>query len=536
MNHIHYTFEKSRCGEIVPAFVLPDGTNKPLHSMIDPKREAQRLLSTIGNAGFLVFLGLGGGFISEAALELTNAQIIVIDFDKDSIAQLLKGRDYSKLLSNNRFSLLIDPSAQEIKNFFIQNYKPALYGGIQTIPLRTRTEQDQEKFDIVVKCIQEVIEIISGDYSVQSHFGFRWFSNIIRNVKNTKNANEDFFSQTEDIHEAAIVAAGPSLDQQLPCLAELKSRKVYIISSDTAAGILLHNGIEPDVIVTIDCQFISYYHFLGNKLKNIPLILDIASPPLLYDFAASPVFFCSGHPLAQYISANWRHFKYLDTSGGNVTYACLSLAETLGAKYITLFGTDFSYINSQAYAKGTYFYPYFSKRQNRLLPLETQFSAFLYRSPFLPPESGKKKNYYETSSLRFYRNKFEEKVSGMSAEIICADGLGVPLNLKKALRGDVIPSENETQRIANGEKKTNISGVEFLEQYRNDIFALPAAYEKENYILKLNEKERQIFTTLLPLTAAIKKRNMGIETKYLIEEVKSFSVREIEKVLNSRSS
>jgi hypothetical protein len=522
-----YTFSVSRSGETVPVFSAPSGNSKPLHSMIDPKREAQRLVSTItGETGFVVFLGLGGGFAPQEALENTPAQVLVIDFCLDSIAQLFSAMDYTRLLKDGRFSLLVDPDNDEIYDFIITNYRPSICGGVKSILLRTRTELDLDLFDAASKVIQEAIETVSSDYSVQAHFGIRWFSNIIRNLKTAETATENFTQKYPEspVFETAIVAAGPSLDQQLTALAEYKSRKVFIICSDTALPVLLHHGIEPDTVVSIDCQHISYYHFIGCKMDNIPLVLDIASPPLLCGLSSSPLFFTGGHPLAQYVSANWQPFPYLDTSGGNVTYACLSLAENLGAQRITLFGADFSYINSRTYARGTYIYPFFEKKQNRLSPLEALSSAFLYRSPFLPPEDEKKSGYYETSSLRFYRKKLEEKAAVMNAHISCAQGLGAALNLK---------SQKTMPYSFSGffAKKSGKNSMDFLGQYRNDIKNLPAAHGKKNYLKELDAKNTQIFFTLLPSAAALKQRNPRlIKIEDLIEETKRYCLNEIDLV------
>jgi len=525
-NSKFYVFQKSRSGETVPALCLPQGT-QPLHSMVDPKREAHRLVSALGpDTGFIIFFGLGGGFLPEAALKLTDAFVIVIDFNKDAIAQLTANKDYSKLFKNNRFILLTDPSSYEIKSCILEHYKPALHGGIKTIPLRQRIEIDKPLFDCAAAAIHEVIEIITSDYSVQAHFGIRWFSNIIRNIK-TIDTGEQPNSVFAEHNEAAIVAAGPSLDTQIQSLAELKKRGVFIISSDTALPVLTHNGIQPDVVVSIDCQHISYYHFLNagiNINSNIPLVLDIASPPLLSGFTGfKPVFFSGGHPLVRYLSNTWRSFPVLDTSGANVTYTCLSLAEYCGIKRITIFGADFSYVGSQTYARGTYVYPYFHKRQNRLSPLEAQFSKLLYRSPFLTDSQNTTKNYYETSSLRFYRKKLEEKAAGMHAEIIIEKGFGAPVSINKG--------QSTEHKKENKEQKNNITGIEFLKQYRNDIAALPQFTGKENYLKKLNEKQTQVFITLLPYAAAIKKRKPELGCKELIKEVKCCCIADIERVL-----
>jgi len=541
MNKINYVFEKSKTGETVPLFKLQEG-NQSLHSMIDPKKEAQRLISGICGEDFIIFLGLGGGFAAEAALESANARVLVIDFDKDSITQLFANISYAKLTKNKHFTLLVDPDEQEIKNFLIENFKPALYKSLKTIPLRTRIEKDKENFDKTITAIQEAIEIITADYSVQAHFGKRWFSNIIRNIKYIKTNNQQpdkkinalentagggVLNPSARIKEAAIVAAGPSLDCQIKTLAELKSKGAFIISTDTALGALSHNGIEPDAVVSIDCQHISYYHFIGNKLKNIPLILDIASPPLLAGLFQSPLFFCGGHPLAKYFSGCCKKLQSLDTSGGNVTYTCLCLAESLNAEHITLFGADFSYVDNKTYARGTYLNSFFSKKQNRFYPLESQETAFLYRSPFLPREEEANQRYRETSSLRFYRKKLEEKSSMMKAVVISAPGFGAPIRL---IKNDKYEINNEELEIGNGEwDSKNSEG--FLKNYREDILKLPEARQKEFYFDVLNEKQKVIYTTLLPYIAFYKKRNPELKQNELIENVKRKCAEEIARVL-----
>jgi len=529
-----YTFLKSRNGENVPAFILPNGDTQPLHSMIDPKKEAERLISSssITNNSFLIFFGLGGGFAPLAALEQSDSRVTVIDFNKNDINELLKGKDYSALLNNDRFTLLADISPEELKTFIIENFNPALSTGIRTIPLRARIERDTDKFDEAAAVIKQAIEIVSGDYSVQAHFGIRWFSNIIRNISQTGKYNNNFFTELKksNIKKAAVVAAGPSLDRQLSSLAMFKSHGGFIISTDTALGALLNNNIEPDAVVSIDCQLISYYHFTGLNMRRIPLIMDIASPPLLCGLSSAPIFFSGGHPLCSYFNSNWKYFPRLDTSGGNVTYACLSLAESLNIPRITLFGADFSYIRSRTYARGTYIYPYFYNRQNRLSPMEAQMSRFLYRSPFLPQEDGQRKNYYETSSLRFYREKLEEKVFSMSQHVTCEPGDGAPVNTGNSSRKECEEHLDIGENITDNKE---ISGEDFLKNYRDDISILPQVRERENYLLKLNSKEKQVFTTLLPLAAAVKKRRPELELKELIEETKRFSAAKIEAVLKN---
>jgi hypothetical protein len=515
-----YSFLQARNGDIVPAFVLQDGKTAPLHSTVDPGREAQRLVSTVPeDTGFVIFLGLGGGFAPQAALDSTSAQIAVIDFDEEGVKELLSSKDYSVLLNNERFSLLVDFSESKINKFILEQYKPVLHGGIKVIPLRTRTEQDQIKFEKAAAAIQQAIDSVSADYSVQAHFGIRWFSNIIRNLINMERLPApQKTAPPQSVSEAAIVAAGPSLDLQIDALLQSKKNGAFIICSDTALPVLLQNNIKPDIIVSIDCQHISHYHFIGCDIKDadggIPLLLDIASPPMLSRFSSSPLFFISGHPLAQYISRCWKTLPQLDTSGGNVTYACLSLAESLGAKRITLYGADFSYVHSRTYARGTYVFPYFERKQTRLSPMEAMLSAFLYRAPFLPRQSGEQ-TYYETASLRFYRNALEQKAAMASTQISSAPGLGAPINLPAA-----ISHNTEKRQFLFTEEKPKMTAIDFLKDYRDKIASITEAKDGAG-----------LFTTILPLAAALKHRNPELKTKDLIEETKRYCIQEINKLI-----
>ena len=157
---MNYTFLTAKNNEIVPVI-----NGLPLHSTIDPLREAEKLLATIPeDTGFLIFLGLGGGFAPLAALK-NGARVIVIDYDKSAVNQLLASKDYSPLLNNHNFTLLTDPQINDIQEFILTNYKPALHGGVRVIPLRTRTDHDKELFENAATVIQKAIETTSGDYT-----------------------------------------------------------------------------------------------------------------------------------------------------------------------------------------------------------------------------------------------------------------------------------------------------------------------------------------------------------------------------------
>jgi hypothetical protein len=247
---------------------------------VDPRREGARLVeASVSAEGYLIFLGLGGGYYPEAALEREDIQqILVIDFDIHGVAELLASREYIRLFNDPRFTLLVDSSGEILEQYILETWKPALYGGIRVIPLRQRVEQEEERFGQAGDAIKKAIDRLSLDYSVQAHFGKRWFSNIIRNVLTAEKSAPPL----PPVKKAVICAAGPSLDEQIPRLAEYgakKKRDCFIIGVDTALPALLKSDIIPDAVISIDCQHISYYHFMGLSPQTGFSPAKFALPP-----------------------------------------------------------------------------------------------------------------------------------------------------------------------------------------------------------------------------------------------------------------
>jgi hypothetical protein len=527
VRHAQYKIVETRSGEKIPVHVDPTGIVHALHSTMDPGKEAKRLIDTTDD-GFVVFLGLGGGFYAEAALEREGTgTVLVIEYEAEGFAELISLLDYSHLFTNPCFRLLLDNSGQEIEEAILSLYQPVLSGGIRVIPLRPRTGLAPEPFLMAANAVEAAIGRVSADYSVQAHFGKRWFSNTVRNLMRLGENHETLPA----IQRVAVCAAGPSLLPQIKRLKENREN-LFLIATDTSLPCLLHGGLRPDAVISIDCQHISYHHFMTGVPEETLLFLDLASPPLLAAITEKKHFFTGGHPLTRYISQVCMSLPELDTSGGNVTYAAVSLAEKLGADEIELYGADFSYPNGVTYARGTYIYPIFESRQNRLLPLEAQASAFLYRTPI-----EKKFNhgghgvatedtwYYETGTMKNYRERLEEKCKRMEAALIPVEGLGAPISVRQG--------ENQlrnTKTFSNG--KTMMKAEDFLRFYREGIASLPEPGKNSaGYLALLSDGQRIVFTTLLPAAAAIKKLKGAAGFREVFEETRVFCLGEIDTVL-----
>ena len=514
-------FERARNGMLIP-FVAKEGRKNYLHSTMDPEREASRLAAEYDRNGFYVFFGMGAGYGLEALLSGRKvSKGIIVEYDARILRAILEHIDVTHVLGNRRLTLLVDPDDEELTDAVMSRYIPSINGDLVAVPLRGLIDAYPIQYHKAADLVRKLTGGISDDYSVQSFFGKRWFSNIVRNLRSAA----DPTPPVGPVREAIITAAGPSLESQLDEIAATRKDK-FLIATDTSIRALLLNGIQPDAGISIDCQHISYYHFMQGLPAGMPLFVDLASPPTVTRMAAKRYFFSSGHPLDRYVAARFRAFPILDTSGGNVTHAAVSLAEYMGAGKIHLYGADFSYPFGKSYARGTYIYPYFDLRQNRLNPFESLFSAFLYRNQNLDREYDTDGSFrYVTKPLVAYRERLEALGSRSKSEIIRHRGCGV--------RTTILFEDNGTSKFSGrifAAGRPFQRPDEFLAYYLAELEGLPHPQEPAaTYLDDLTSRERDVWTTILPSAAAIR-REAGEQTPspvVLLAETRDWCIKTV---------
>lgn len=494
--------ETSRDGKLIP-FVLSDRGEKPLHSRFNPEREGLRFSEQFKKGGTILAYGLGAAYhliplLSDPEL----VSLIIVDTDASQIKKILSEIDLTPLFLDKRVSLWISDSPSDFRHYMLSKYIPVLSGDLQSISLRTRVESNPDFFHEVAEVVNDAIQTITDDYTVQTHFGKKWFINTLSNLK----ASEETTLTLFPVNDVLITAAGPSLEDQMDHLIKQRSGST-LIATDTSLPVLLGKGIIPDLVISIDCQHISYHHFLKGYPEDVPLVLDLASPPFLTRIARKCFFFTSDHPFSNYVSQNFRQFPRIDTSGGNVTHAALSLAESLGARRIRLYGADFSYPHGKPYARGSYIYPYFQKSSTRTDGLENQFTNFILHNKSLERESFENGFRYISKPMIHYKQSLELKASSMSARIehIRSDGV------KLSMRNSGIRNSEDLKMMCAGE--TYKSRHEFINTFAEKIKKMPPVKGTlSEYLGSLNKDQRGILMSVLPAAAHFRKNCISGES------------------------
>jgi hypothetical protein len=490
-------FKTAKNGSPVP-LVRREGRDFPLHSLFDPEKEARKFASGFQSSGYIIVLGFGCGYHIESFLNQENLNgILVIDRDLSRLKSLISARDCKRIFLDSRVRLLIDPAPGEVRDFILSQCFPAISGTIQVLPVRSVMDLERDYFSAVFAMVKETLGLLADDFTVQTSFGKKWFCNTLHNLPLAEKSvyllprGKDFI----------ITAAGPSLEESLKTFPR-KDGDRLLIATDTSYPALTQRGIRPDMVISIDCQHISYHHFLEGFDSELPLILDLASPPALSRLSANPVFFTSSHPFSLYINHFWRPFPLVDTSGGNVTHAAVSLALKLGARSIKLAGADFCYPQGKSYARGAYLYPYFYSRCSRTRPGEFLFYDFVFSHPLLEKNPFGRSFLYTPRSLKEYRNRLNASFGGRGL-IENLSPYGDPGGSAEWPAGGSTPSSGETFFFASGAAKSDLRT--FLEGYRNDLNTLVPTAPLARYFENLPNKTRALWMTVLPAAACLRK-------------------------------
>lgn len=387
---------------------IPVKNGISFHSKYSPEREAENFVAQFEENGFFIVLGLCGGYhIKKLHEKFPSSKIIAVENSRADINFLSQIETVKNLESEKKIFIT---DKKNLEKTIVENYLPAVDGNLFVKPLRSYENAFQKTVEEEIEIINRAIKTVSADYSVQKHFGKIWQKNILKNLSLASKCEifQDFVSDFPVSKTAAIIAAGPSLNETAD---ELKNsrKKYFIISTDTAYGALSKNGIDSDVVVSVDGQMVSHSHFMFSPAKKTKFVFDLSANSdavqKILKNGNKVLLSESSHPLEIYADFHngKNHFVHLETGSGTVTIAAANFAVLAGFKNLKLFGADFSYINGLPYAKGTYLDANFRQNENRIKNAESKFVNLLYRTEIKTIS----KTQFTTEILESYKKTME---------------------------------------------------------------------------------------------------------------------------------
>ena len=231
------------------------------------------------------------------------------------------------------------------------------------------------------------------------------------------------------------------------------------------------------------------------------------------------MFVASTHPLVRYISSHWKRLVPVDTSGGNVTHAAVSLALELGARHVEVYGADFCYPDGKAYARGTYMYDLFRADQSRVSPAEARFFSFAQGSTQSRRSVVGARVLYTTPLMSGYRERFIELMASTDAQIVAVPGKGLDIPPQMSRASPRAAPELESRGPARLWK-------EFLSEYGRGIEHVPplAASSRAD--------EKMLWGTILPVAACVVREGTDPGQRAL-EEARRWTVERISRAVQA---
>ncbi len=241
--------------------VTRDGDPFLIHPQDDPVSETDEFLNMVPEAstGVVVQVGMGLGYSALSLMDKRPKIQNFIFFEPDTgiFIQALTCMDLKPILKDPRVMLCIGPDIdiEKITNALSRTLQLENIHILKHLPLRKAMGGDY------LDCYNKVFDALIS-YNMEGatliHHGEKFFNNRFAHFRTMH--HHRLLQEIQNAYSgipAIMVAAGPSLDQNIHLLSQAKDKAV-IIAVDSALPALLARDITPDFVTAIDYDVYTY--------------------------------------------------------------------------------------------------------------------------------------------------------------------------------------------------------------------------------------------------------------------------------------
>lgn len=325
-----------------------------IHSTVDPMWEARKVAEYIFDPRKKAYSirGCGLGYLIYQMYIISNGAISIRIFEKD--ARMIEyARRYGVLdwIPADCIEVIVDADPLP----FLDSASEEDVGFYMLVPeLASEAEE-------VRPLLKELYTRCSTNMRFKRYQGINYWKNLRSGCKRI--SEFDISNMKKDM---IVVAAGPSLDDNLDFLRENLGKKT-IIAVGTVFKKLLELEIFPDMVVISDPHKRTYRQIEGVEDQKVPLLLAMTA---YWKFAAAYQGERYLIPIKAVEELDNITESYEDAwdIGGTVTYLALEVAIRFKAENIYLVGVDLAYPGGVTHATGTMDRAQISK--DNLIPVE----------------------------------------------------------------------------------------------------------------------------------------------------------------------
>ena len=385
---------------------------KFLHSAYNPIREAESsadaLKKSIPDCDGVVFFSCGLGYVPLSyAKKFLNDTIIIVENDPRYFFTALSLVDWTALFSHEKFIIALGTGIDSVVSLIEQTIG-LKHTAISENP--TQSEHSGEYFKALKELIERNKRKIEINASTLEKFSKLWLKNTCKNLHYLRDLDgiTVFKDSCPPDLPVVILAAGPTLEEILPHLNEIKKR-CLLIAVDTALRAALSAGVEPHFIVLTDPQYWAYRHIAGLSSPSSILITESAAYPAVFRFNCKKILMCASlFPLGQYIEKKIGGKGTL-VAGGSVSTTAWEFSRYIGAKKIYFAGLDLGYPDFQTHIRGSTFEEAIHRSSDRFSTAEKMGVASLFGSNIQLAEDYNGNRILTDSKMKMFAWWFESK-------------------------------------------------------------------------------------------------------------------------------
>ncbi|MBP7094984.1 MAG: DUF115 domain-containing protein [Spirochaetia bacterium] len=371
-------------GELTARLPGSDGKSGAwLASRIDPRAEARRAAAAClsSRKDAVVLLGLGLGYLAEALLAADGElKVIACEADSALFAACLGVRDLSALLADGRLSLVVggDPGAI---GWALESLG-AREAALASTP--ALAERSAGWYAALREALERWLDKERVNERTLRRFGRLWVRNLSRNAAEPgRRRGIAGLAGAFAGFPALVLAAGPTLDEALPFLAELR-RRALLIAVDTALPSLAAAGIESDFVVVADPQYWNARHLDRARVTSSIIVTEAAVHPATFRLDARAFALASSlYPLGRFLEDASGDAKGRLGAGGSVATGAWDFARILGCAPVFFAGLDLAFPGMRTHARASRFEQRALDSGRRLAPAALAlFRAAVSGQPF----------------------------------------------------------------------------------------------------------------------------------------------------------
>jgi hypothetical protein len=319
------------------------------------------------NARVLFVYGNSFGSVYQAAKKWLekdkNRLLVIFEDDVFQLREFLKTEQAHELLHHPQVYLF--PFLQSDEKIYQQmGYFLTLPYHISVIP-----HYEASRSETATLFRTKLETYLEYSYRALGEFlsmGTMFFVNYFQNLKFLSQAiwGNKLAGKLENI-PAIICGAGPSLDQSIPYLKELKDKAV-IFAGGTAMNALNAKGLQPHFGAGIDPHIDQYFRILANTAYEVPYFYrNRIHPQALKGIHGEKLFVsgAGGYLLPKWVEGLLGIESEELEEGHSVVGFSTALATAMGCNPLIFVGMDLAYTENKSYSEGIQNHPIHQRRQ-----------------------------------------------------------------------------------------------------------------------------------------------------------------------------